>query len=163
MWGTLFPEHLISLPFREFMIQPSHYIYIIWICQFWDYVYGLMTGLFAKIILIDVLDLFYYNMHEYVSIWVLDVAHFVYFQIRLAFCFRLSTPGHPLLNSPLIVLLAWNLSQVYAVKHYIDLYLLNPTKYQNVFSHSSSYQTKTQLGKRECDMYWRLSLHIGRW
>ena len=105
-------------PFREFMIPPIHYIYIIWICQFWDYVYGLMTGLFAKIILIDVLDLFYYNMHEYVSIWVLDVAHFVYFQIRLALCFRLSTPGHPLLNSPLIVLLAWHLSQVYAVKHY---------------------------------------------
>ena len=32
-------------PFGEFMISPIHYIYIIyyWICQFYDYVYGLMT------------------------------------------------------------------------------------------------------------------------
>ena len=38
-------------PFGEFMISPIHYLYIIyyWICQFYDYVYGLMTGLFAWI------------------------------------------------------------------------------------------------------------------
>ena len=34
-------------PFGEFMISPIHYICIIcyWICQFSDYVYGLMTAL----------------------------------------------------------------------------------------------------------------------
>ena len=34
-------------PFGEFMILPTHYIYTIyyWICQFYDYVYGLMTAL----------------------------------------------------------------------------------------------------------------------
>ena len=38
-------------PFGEFMISPIHYIYIkyYWICQSWDYVYGLVTGLFAWI------------------------------------------------------------------------------------------------------------------
>ena len=35
----------------EFMISPIHYIYIIyyWICNFSDYVYGWMTGLFVWI------------------------------------------------------------------------------------------------------------------
>ena len=36
-------------PFGEFMISPiDYYIHYI-ICQFWDYVYGLMTGLFSWI------------------------------------------------------------------------------------------------------------------
>ena len=38
-------------PLGEFMISPIHYIYIIYyrICQFYVYVYRLMTGLFAWI------------------------------------------------------------------------------------------------------------------
>ena len=36
-------------PFEEFMISPIHYINNYRICHSWDYVYGLMTGLFAWI------------------------------------------------------------------------------------------------------------------
>ena len=46
-------EHLISLPlgsswFHPFIIQIIYIVYY-WICQFYDYVYLLMTGLFAWI------------------------------------------------------------------------------------------------------------------
>ena len=39
MWGrkcSLFPEHIISLPFGEFMISPIHYInlYTLYITEF---------------------------------------------------------------------------------------------------------------------------------
>ena len=46
MWGrkcSLFPEHLISAPFGEFMILPFHYNIHYIIYQSSDYVYGLMT------------------------------------------------------------------------------------------------------------------------
>ena len=43
-------------PFAECMISPFHYMYYI-ICQSWDYVYILMTGLFAWISLMFVSDL----------------------------------------------------------------------------------------------------------
>ena len=51
--------------FGVFMISPIHYIYIIYYsnCQFWDYVYGLMTGLFAWIRLTAfVSDLFDFSL-----------------------------------------------------------------------------------------------------
>ena len=50
MWGrkcSLFPEHLISLYLGS---SPIHYIYMYYIiCQSEDYVYGIMTDLFAWI------------------------------------------------------------------------------------------------------------------
>ena len=44
---SLFSEHLILLHLGSFMIAPIHYKHIIyfWICQSYDYVYGVMTGL----------------------------------------------------------------------------------------------------------------------
>ena len=46
-------------PFGEFMISPIHYYIHYIICQSKDYVYGLMTGLFAWISLnCFVIDLF---------------------------------------------------------------------------------------------------------
>ena len=54
----------------EFMISPIHYIYIIyyWICQFYDYVYGLMTGLFALISL-SALSRTYFILHDSFQTW----------------------------------------------------------------------------------------------
>ena len=62
MWGrkcSLFPEHLVALPLGSSWFH-TFIIYTLQICQSKDYVYGLMTGLYAWISLDGfVVDLFY--------------------------------------------------------------------------------------------------------